>query len=71
MPSSISRPALPLLALYPHPPAHPGLQLFQNDDSSFFLAPPAEIALTSLVGLALTLATPWVIRALTTVDRVM
>ncbi|MFB7900642.1 sensor histidine kinase, partial [Streptomyces xiamenensis] len=49
----------------------PGLQLFQNDDYSFFLDSPAEIALTSLVGLALTLATPWVIRALTTVDRVM
>ncbi|MFB7467754.1 sensor histidine kinase [Streptomyces sp. NPDC056224] len=49
----------------------PGLQLFQNDGYSFFLDSPAEIALTSLVGLALTLATPWVIRALATVDRVV
>ncbi|MEV7589357.1 sensor domain-containing protein [Streptomyces sp. NPDC089922] len=49
----------------------PGLQLFQNDDYTFHLDTPAEIALTSLVGLALTLATPWVIRALTTVDRVL
>ncbi|WP_328927112.1 sensor domain-containing protein [Streptomyces sp. NBC_00190] len=49
----------------------PGLQLFQNDGYSFYLDSPAEIALTSLVGLAFTLATPWVIRALTTVDRVM
>ncbi|MGW9073930.1 sensor histidine kinase [Streptomyces yangpuensis] len=49
----------------------PGLQLFQNDDYSLYLDSPAEIALTCLVGLAFTLATPWVIRALTTVDRVM
>ncbi|MGW0361947.1 sensor histidine kinase [Streptomyces sp. NPDC002990] len=49
----------------------PGLQLFQNGDYSFHLDSPAEIALASLVGLAFTLATPWVIRALTTVDRVL
>ncbi|MFE5810389.1 sensor histidine kinase [Streptomyces sp. NPDC056491] len=49
----------------------PGLQLFQNDDYSFYLDSPVEIALTCLIGLAVTLATPWVIRALTTVDRVM
>ncbi|WKV72437.1 sensor domain-containing protein [Streptomyces sp. PCS3-D2] len=49
----------------------PGLQLFQNDDYSFYLDSPAEIALTCLVGLAVTLATPWLFRALTTVDRVV
>ncbi len=49
----------------------PGLQLFQNGDYTFYLDSPAEIALTCLIGLAVTLATPWVIRALTTVDRVM
>ncbi|MET9321020.1 sensor domain-containing protein [Streptomyces sp. NPDC003038] len=49
----------------------PGLQLFQNGDYAFHLDSPAEIALTSLVGLAFTLATPWVLRALTTVDRVL
>ncbi|MEU6311335.1 sensor domain-containing protein [Streptomyces sp. NPDC047014] len=49
----------------------PGLQLFQNDDFSFYLDTPSEIALTCLVGLVLTLVTPWVIRALTMVDRVM
>ncbi|MFJ6052033.1 sensor histidine kinase [Streptomyces sp. NPDC092307] len=49
----------------------PGLQLFQNDDYAFYLDSPGAIALTSLIGLALTLTTPWVIRALTTVDRVM
>ncbi|MET9886839.1 sensor domain-containing protein [Streptomyces sp. NPDC006430] len=49
----------------------PGLQLFQNDDYSFFLDSPGEIALTCLTGLGFTLATPWVVRALTTVDRVL
>nr|WSX54859.1 sensor domain-containing protein [Streptomyces sp. NBC_00974] len=49
----------------------PGLQLFQNDDYAFFLDSPAAIALTSLIGLAFTLATPWVVRALTTVDRAL
>ncbi|WP_412126249.1 sensor histidine kinase [Streptomyces subrutilus] len=49
----------------------PGLQLFQNDGHSVYLDSPARIAVTSLAGLALTLATPWVLRALTTVDRVL
>ncbi|WP_327415765.1 sensor histidine kinase [Streptomyces sp. NBC_01233] len=49
----------------------PGLLLFENGDYSFFLDKPVEIALACVVGLALTLTTPWVIRALTTVDRVM
>ncbi|MCY0937957.1 sensor histidine kinase [Streptomyces sp. H34-S4] len=49
----------------------PGLQLFQNDDYSFYLDSPVRIAATFVTGLALTLATPWVIRALTTVDRVL
>ncbi|MFB6807298.1 sensor histidine kinase [Streptomyces sp. NPDC056387] len=49
----------------------PGLQLFQNGDYTFYLDSPAEIALTCLVGLGFTLATPWVVRALTTVDRVL
>ncbi|MFJ1863818.1 sensor histidine kinase [Streptomyces sp. NPDC088097] len=49
----------------------PGLQLFRNDDYAFYLDSPLAIAATSLTGLALTLATPWVLRALTTVDRVL
>lgn len=49
----------------------PGLQLFQNGDYSFHLDSPAEVLLTCLAGLAFTLATPWVLRALTTVDRVV
>ncbi|WP_327284855.1 sensor histidine kinase [Streptomyces sp. NBC_01205] len=49
----------------------PGLQLFQNGDYTFYLDSPVEIALACLVGLGFTLATPWVLRALTTVDRVL
>ncbi|MGW6688009.1 sensor histidine kinase [Streptomyces sp. NPDC054961] len=49
----------------------PGLQLFQNEGHAFYLDTPAAIALTSLIGLVLTLATPWVVRALTTVDRAL
>ncbi|MFD7262273.1 sensor histidine kinase [Streptomyces sp. NPDC059874] len=44
----------------------PGLVLF-----SFTLDSPGGIAFAFLFGLAVTLATPWVIRALTTVDRVL
>ncbi|MFE6845608.1 sensor histidine kinase [Streptomyces sp. NPDC057686] len=49
----------------------PGLQLFQNDGYTMYLDTPLDIALTCLVGLGLTLVTPWVVRALTTVDRVL
>ncbi|MEU8777733.1 sensor domain-containing protein [Streptomyces sp. NPDC048606] len=49
----------------------PGLQLFQNGDYSFYLDAPLSIAGTCLMGAALTLATPWVIRALTSVDRLL
>ncbi|MEU5808109.1 sensor domain-containing protein [Streptomyces sp. NPDC047718] len=49
----------------------PGLQLFQNGDYTLHLDSPVEIALTFLAGLLLTLASPWVFRALTTVDRLL
>ncbi|MEV3860219.1 sensor domain-containing protein [Streptomyces sp. NPDC050095] len=48
-----------------------GLQLYGDDHHSVYLNNPFEIALTAFVGLLITLATPWVIRALTTVDRVL
>ncbi|MFJ6719554.1 MULTISPECIES: sensor histidine kinase [unclassified Streptomyces] len=48
-----------------------GLVVFQNDSYSFTLDTPAAIAAAAVCGLALTLATPWVIRALTSVDRVL
>ncbi|MFF1558965.1 sensor histidine kinase [Streptomyces sp. NPDC058279] len=48
-----------------------GLVVFQNDSYSFTLDTPAAVAGAAVCGLALTLTTPWVIRALTTVDRVL
>ncbi|MEW1634021.1 sensor domain-containing protein [Streptomyces sp. NPDC093801] len=49
----------------------PGLQLFQNDGYTFYLDSPLAVAVAALAGLCLTLAAPWVIRALVTVDRVL
>ncbi|MFI2643289.1 sensor histidine kinase [Streptomyces sp. NPDC018610] len=48
-----------------------GIQLFGDDHHSVYLDNPFEITVTALVGLLLTLATPWIVRALTTVDRVL
>ncbi|MEU3727093.1 sensor domain-containing protein [Streptomyces sp. NPDC031705] len=49
----------------------PGLPVLQNGDYAFYLDSPPSIAAAFAVGLGLTLATPWVLRALTTVDRVL
>ncbi|WP_330298035.1 sensor histidine kinase [Streptomyces sp. NBC_00503] len=49
----------------------PGLVLVQDGEYTFTLAGPLMIALTCVTGLGFTLATPWVVRALTTVDRVL
>ncbi|MDI3419609.1 sensor histidine kinase [Streptomyces luteolus] len=50
-----------------------GLQLYGSEDGrhTFYLDSTFEIAVTAAVGLLVTLVTPWLIRALTTVDRVM
>ncbi|AZQ36701.1 sensor histidine kinase [Streptomyces cyaneochromogenes] len=48
-----------------------GLQLYGDETHSIYLDNPFEIAVTALVGLLFTLATPWIVRALTTVDRVL
>ncbi|MFE0188213.1 sensor histidine kinase [Streptomyces sp. NPDC058989] len=50
----------------------PGIQMWgDGSGSGFYLDTPAEIWLTSGIGLLLVLAGPWVIRGLTQVDRVM
>ncbi|MGW1515160.1 sensor domain-containing protein [Streptomyces sp. NPDC002287] len=49
----------------------PGLQLFQNGDYTFYLDSPLAIGAASALGLGFTLLTPWVVRGLVTVDRVM
>ncbi|WP_406439369.1 sensor domain-containing protein [Streptomyces sp. NBC_00631] len=48
-----------------------GLQLYGDAHHSVYLDNPFEITVTALVGLLFTLATPWIVRALTLVDRVM
>ncbi|MHC3475074.1 sensor histidine kinase [Streptomyces sp. 7R007] len=48
-----------------------GLQLYGDAHHSIYLDNPFEITVTALVGLLFTLATPWIVRALTMVDRVM
>ncbi|MET7703184.1 sensor domain-containing protein [Streptomyces sp. NPDC005485] len=48
-----------------------GLQLYGDGTHSIYLDNPFEITVTALVGLLFTMATPWIVRALTTVDRLM
>jgi signal transduction histidine kinase len=48
-----------------------GLQLYGDGRHSIYLDNPFEITVTALVGLLFTLAVPWIVRALTTVDRLM
>ncbi|MDX3576731.1 MULTISPECIES: sensor histidine kinase [unclassified Streptomyces] len=48
-----------------------GIQLYGDDHHAVYLDNPFEIAVTALVGLLITLATPWIVRALTTVDGLL
>ncbi|MEV5988681.1 sensor domain-containing protein [Streptomyces sp. NPDC052051] len=48
-----------------------GLQLYGDDMHQVYLDNPFEISMTALVGLLITLATPWIVRGLTSVDRLM
>ncbi|OKK05897.1 histidine kinase [Streptomyces sp. CB03234] len=48
-----------------------GLQLYGDGTHDFYLDSPVEIAVTSLFGLFFVLVTPWVVRALAAVDRLL
>ncbi|MFF0461241.1 sensor histidine kinase [Streptomyces mexicanus] len=48
-----------------------GIQLYGDEHHRIYLDNPFEITVTALVGLLFTLATPWIVRALTTVDRLL
>ncbi|MFF4828084.1 sensor histidine kinase [Streptomyces sp. NPDC001312] len=48
-----------------------GLPLYGDGRHGIYLDNPFEITVTALVGLLFTLATPWIVRALTMVDRVL
>ncbi|TGA91400.1 sensor histidine kinase [Streptomyces sp. MZ04] len=57
--------------LFPMYGGQGGIQLYGDDGHRVYLDNPFEIGVTALIGLLITLATPWITRALTTVDRVM
>ncbi|GAA2733690.1 sensor histidine kinase [Streptomyces nogalater] len=48
-----------------------GMQLYGDSHHSVYLDNPFEVGLTALVGLAFTLVSPWLVRALTTVDGLL
>ncbi|MEU2384076.1 sensor domain-containing protein [Streptomyces sp. NPDC012461] len=48
-----------------------GIQLYGDEQHRIYLDNAFEVTVTALVGLLFTIATPWIVRALTTVDRVM
>ncbi|MFI9819901.1 sensor histidine kinase [Streptomyces sp. NPDC052013] len=48
-----------------------GIQLYGDEHHRIYLDNPFEITVTALVGLLFTMATPWIVRALTMVDRVL
>ncbi|MFD9503307.1 sensor histidine kinase [Streptomyces sp. NPDC060035] len=48
-----------------------GIQLYGDSTHHVYLDSPFEMAVTSGLGLVLVLVTPWIIRGLTSVDRVM
>ncbi|MFJ5776598.1 sensor histidine kinase [Streptomyces sp. NPDC093094] len=48
-----------------------GIQLYGDETHSVYLDNAFEIGTTALLGLLVTLATPWIVRALTMVDRLM
>ncbi|MEV6171206.1 sensor histidine kinase [Streptomyces sp. NPDC051954] len=57
--------------LFPMYGGQDGLQLYGDETHHVYLDNPFEITVTALVGLLFTLATPWIVRALTTVDRLL
>ncbi|WP_416977579.1 sensor histidine kinase [Streptomyces sp. T028] len=57
--------------LFPMYGGQDGLQLYGDEHHQVYLDNPFEITVTASVGLLVTLATPWIVRALTTVDRLL
>ncbi|MFJ2201593.1 sensor histidine kinase [Streptomyces violaceusniger] len=58
--------------VFPRYVDEPGLQIFGDDHGrAFYLDTPFEITATCAMGVLVLLLTPWVMRALTSVDRIM
>ncbi|MFD7615341.1 sensor domain-containing protein, partial [Streptomyces sp. NPDC059828] len=48
-----------------------GAQVFTDETHAYYVDSPIELAATSALGLLLLFATPWIVRGLTTVDRLL
>ncbi|MEU1847822.1 sensor domain-containing protein [Streptomyces sp. NPDC019990] len=48
-----------------------GIQLYGDETHAIYLDNAFEVTVTALVGLLLTIAVPWIVRGLTTVDRLL
>ncbi|MER5434207.1 sensor domain-containing protein [Streptomyces sp. NPDC002588] len=57
--------------LFPMYGGQGGLQWYGDEQHRVYLDNPFEITVTALVGLLVTVAMPWIVRALTTVDRLL
>ncbi|MFI5677720.1 sensor histidine kinase [Streptomyces cellulosae] len=57
--------------LFPLFAGQDGIQLYGDQTHRVYLDNPFEITVTALVGVLFTLATPWIVRALTMVDRLL
>ncbi|WP_440582053.1 sensor histidine kinase [Streptomyces flavofungini] len=57
--------------LFPLYGGQDGIQLYNDGGHQIYLDNPFEVGVTAATGLLVTLATPWIVRALTTVDRVL
>ncbi|MFC3576860.1 sensor histidine kinase [Streptomyces yaanensis] len=57
--------------LFPMYAGQDGLLLYGDETRGIYLDNPFEITVTVLVGLLFTLTTPWIVRGLTTVDRLL
>ncbi|MBY8889461.1 sensor domain-containing protein, partial [Streptomyces sp. PTM05] len=57
--------------VFPRYVHQPGLQLFSDGNTTWYLSSPLEITATAGTGLLLTLLAPWLVRGLAYVDRLL
>ncbi|MCX5384991.1 sensor histidine kinase [Streptomyces sp. NBC_00083] len=57
--------------VFPVYTGHDGIQIYGGEQRSVYVDTPVTIALTSLVGLVITLVVPWLIRALAAMDKLL
>ncbi|MEU3658643.1 sensor domain-containing protein [Streptomyces sp. NPDC032940] len=57
--------------VFPAYASQDGIQLYGDETHHVYVDNAFEVTVTALLGLLVTLATPWIVRALTTVDRLL